>query len=225
MIPRLLRPTTQKRFKERKNAKPRSRKEAGLPVEKEVPLLAMISRLSEQKGIDLIVSAFDRMMATGAQLIILGNGDKEYEIRLEALAKKYPQQAIVKIAYDHPLAHRIEAGADIFLMPSKYEPCGLSQMMSLRYGTVPVVRATGGLDDTITQFNPDTLKGNGFKFKAYTATAFFRQIQNALSLFREKKKWRALIRNGMEGNYSWDTSAEKYLKLYRRIHNKKRGLK
>ncbi|MDC4203608.1 MAG: glycogen synthase GlgA [Candidatus Manganitrophus sp.] len=198
-------------------------KELGLPVQKDVPLLAMISRLSEQKGIDLIVSAFDRMMATGAQLIILGNGDKEYEMRLEALAKEYPQQAVVKIAYDHPLAHRIEAGADIFLMPSKYEPCGLSQMMSLRYGTVPVVRATGGLDDTITQFNPDTLKGNGFKFKAYTATAFFRQVQNALSLFREKKKWRALIRNGMEGNYAWDASAEKYLNLYRRIHNKKRG--
>ncbi len=198
-------------------------KEVGLPVEKEVPLLGMISRLSEQKGIDLIVSIFDKAMAAGAQMIILGNGDKGYEMRLEALAKGYPSQAVVKIAYDHVLAHRIEAGADIFLMPSKYEPCGLNQMMSLRYGTVPVVRATGGLDDTIIQFNPDTLKGNGFKFKAYTATAFFRQIQSALSLYREKKKWRALIRNGMEGNYSWDASAEKYLTLYRRIHNKKRG--
>jgi starch synthase len=197
--------------------------EIGLLNQREVPLLAMISRLSEQKGIDLIVSIFNKMMATGAQFILLGNGDKEYEMRLGALAKGYPQQAVVKIAYDHLFAHRIEAGADLFLMPSKYEPCGLSQMMSLRYGTVPVVRATGGLDDTVTQFSPDTLKGNGFKFKAYTETAFFRQIQNALSLFREKKKWRALIRNGMEGNYSWDASAEKYLKLYRRIYNKKRG--
>jgi len=199
--------------------------EVGLPVEKEVPLLAMISRLSEQKGIDLIVSVFDKVMAAGGQFVILGSGDKEYEMRLEALAKKYPRQAVVKIAYDHVLAHRIEAGADLFLMPSKYEPCGLSQMMSLRYGTVPVVRATGGLDDTITPFNPDSLKGNGFKFRAYTTTAFFRQIQSALSLFREKKKWRALMRNGMEGNYSWDASAEKYLKLYRRIYNKKRGIK
>ena len=198
-------------------------KEVGLPVQKEVPLLAIISRLSEQKGIDLIVAVFDKVMATGAQWIILGNGDKGYEVQLEALAKKYPKQAIVKIAYDHVLAHRIEAGADIFLMPSKYEPCGLNQMMSLRYGTVPVVRATGGLDDTVAQFNPDTLQGNGFKFKAYSATAFFRQIQNALSLFKEKKKWRALIRNGMEGNYSWDASAEKCLKLYHLIHKKKRG--
>lgn len=198
-------------------------KEVGLPVQKEVPLLATISRLSEQKGIDLIVSIFDKVMATGAQFIVLGSGDKEYERRLEALAKGYPRQAVVKITYDPVLAHRIEAGADLFLMPSKYEPCGLSQMMSLRYGTVPVVRATGGLDDTVTAFNPDTLKGNGFKFNAYTATAFFRQIQNALSLFREKKKWRALIRNGMAGNYSWDASAEKYLKLYHLIPKKKRG--
>lgn len=198
-------------------------KEAGFPTRKEIPLLAMISRLSEQKGIDLLIGVFERVMGTGAQCMILGNGDKEYEVRLQALAKKYPEQAVVQIAYDHSLAHRIEAGADIFLMPSKYEPCGLSQMMSLRYGTAPVVRATGGLEDTITQFNPETLKGNGFKFKAYTATAFFRQIQNALSLFREKKKWRALIQNGMEGDYSWNASAEKYLKLYRMIHKKKRG--
>jgi len=200
-------------------------KEVGLPTQKETPLLAVISRLSEQKGIDLIMAVFEKVMATGAQWIILGNGDKEYEVRLQMLAKKYPQQAFVHIAYDHLLAHRIEAGADLFLMPSKYEPCGLSQMMSLRYGTVPVVRATGGLDDTVTQFDPDTLKGNGFKFKAYATTAFSRQIQNALSLFKEKKKWRAVMRNGMEGNYSWDASAEKYLNLYQTILKKKRGRK
>lgn len=221
--PYLASPYDAKTLQGKEKCKAALQKEMGLAVQKEVPLLAMISRLSDQKGIDLIISDFGRMMATGAQLIILGNGDKEYEMRLETLAKEYPEQAVVKIAYDHTLAHRIEAGADVFLMPSKYEPCGLSQMMSLRYGTAPVVRATGGLDDTITLFNPDTLRGNGFKFKAYTETAFFRQIQNALSLFREKKKWRALIRNGMEGNYAWNASAEKYLKLYRRIHNKKRG--
>ncbi|MBI3804849.1 MAG: glycogen synthase GlgA [Nitrospirae bacterium] len=198
-------------------------KETGLPIRREIPLLAMITRLSEQKGIDLIDAAFEQIIGAGVQLVVLGSGDKGYETRLQSLAQEYPQQAVVKIAYDHTLAHRIEAGADLFLMPSKYEPCGLNQMMSLRYGTVPVVRATGGLDDTVTPFNPKTLKGNGFKFNSYTPTAFFRQIQQGLTLFREKKRWQSLIRNGMEGNYSWDNSAEKYIRLYQSLLKKKRG--
>lgn len=220
--PHIAAPYDAKTLQGKEKCKTALQNEVGLPAQKETPLLAVISRLSEQKGIDLIVAVFEKVMATGAQWVLLGNGDKEYEMKLEMLAKRYPNQAAVKIAYDHALAHRIEAGADLFLMPSKYEPCGLSQMMSLRYGTVPIVRATGGLEDTVTEFNPGTLKGNGFKFKAYTEIAFFRKIQNALSLFKEKKKWRALMRNGMEGDYSWDASAEKYLKLYRMIY-KKRG--
>lgn len=198
-------------------------RELHMPIDKETPLLAMVTRLSEQKGIDLLEAAFERIMSSNVQLVVLGSGDKGYETRLQQLAKDYPQRAVVKIAYDYGLAHRIEAGADLFLMPSKYEPCGLSQMMSLRYGTVPLVRATGGLDDTVTQFNPKTLKGNGFKFSAYTPTAFFRQIQQALSLFREKKKWQSLIRNGMEGTYSWDHSAERYIRLYQMTLKRKRG--
>lgn len=190
-------------------------KELDLTVTKEKPILAMITRLTEQKGIDLVGQVFEKVMRRGeTQWIILGSGDKKYEAFLQSLGSQFPGAAAIRIAYDHGLSHRIEAGADIFLMPSQYEPCGLNQMMSLRYGTVPVVRATGGLDDTVTHFNTKTLQGNGFKFQAYTPTAFLRQIQNALSLFREKKKWRALIQNGMEGDYSWTASADKYLKLY-----------
>ncbi|HZR47792.1 MAG TPA: glycogen synthase GlgA [Candidatus Manganitrophaceae bacterium] len=198
-------------------------KELGLPIRKEVPLFAMITRLTEQKGVDLAAAAFEKLMKRSAQIVILGSGEKRYETLFESMAAKYPKQARVKIAYDTALAHQIEAGADLFLMPSKYEPCGLNQMMSLRYGTVPIVRATGGLDNTVVHFDPETLQGNGFKFKAYTVAAFFRQIQNALSLYSEKKKWQALIQNGMAGNYSWDASAEQYLKLYHRIIQKREG--
>jgi starch synthase len=195
--------------------------ELDLIVDKERPLLAMITRLTEQKGIDLVAAVFEKVMRREVQWIILGSGEKKYERLLQSLGDQFPGQAAIRIAYDHKLAHQIEAAADIFLMPSQYEPCGLNQMMSLRYGAAPIVRATGGLDDTVTHFNPKTLQGNGFKFKAYTPTAFLRQIQNALSLFREKKKWRALIQNGMEGDYSWTASAEKYLKLYHSIIRKR----
>ena len=198
-------------------------KELGLPIQKEVPLLAMITRFAEQKGIDLVAAIFEKLMKQQVQIVILGSGEKRFETLFKSMAGKYPDQAVVKIAYDTPLAHRIEAGADIFLMPSKYEPCGLNQMMSLRYGTVPVVRATGGLDNTVVHFDPVSLQGNGFKFKAYTTTAFFRQIQNALSLYSEKKKWQAVIQNGMAGNYSWEASAEKYLRLYESVIRKQEG--
>ncbi|MGB3941579.1 MAG: glycogen synthase GlgA [Candidatus Manganitrophaceae bacterium] len=221
--PHIAAPYDARSLEKKENCKAALQKEVGLPVRREIPLLATISRLTEQKGIDLIADLFERVMKRGVQWVILGSGDKKYEEQMTFLAKAYPQQAVVRIAYDPLLAHRIEAGADIFLMPSKYEPCGLNQMMSLRYGTVPVVRATGGLDDTVAPFDSRTLTGNGFKFKAYTSTAFFRQIQAALSLFNEKKKWQALMRNGMEGDYSWDTSAEKYLRLYRLIRKKREG--
>lgn len=196
-------------------------KEMGLSLQKKRPLLAIITRLTEQKGIDIVIEAFSKMMDYGTQFVMMGTGERRYEITLQALASQYPGQAAVKIAYDASLAHRIEAGADIFLMPSKYEPCGLNQMMSLRYGTVPIVRATGGLDNTVATFNPKTLRGNGFKFTQYSPTALLRQIKKACDLFREKKKWQALIQNGMQGDFSWKVSAEKYIKLYRYILEKR----
>ncbi|MFQ5949541.1 MAG: glycogen synthase GlgA [Nitrospiria bacterium] len=210
-----------KRLSGKERCKASLQEEFALPIRGGTPLLAMITRLAGQKGIDLATAAIENMMKWNIQLVILGSGEKKYETVLKSLAERYPNQMAVKIAYDHSLAHRIEAGADIFLMPSQYEPCGLNQMMSLRYGTVPVVRATGGLDDTITQFNPGTLRGNGFKFKAYTPTAFLRQIRKALSLYPERKKWDALIRNGMNVDYSWETAAERYINLYRSVINKR----
>ncbi len=196
-------------------------KEVGLSTQKKRPLLAMITRITEQKGVDLVIEAFTKMMGYGIQFVMMGTGERRYEIMLQSLAAQCPGQAVVKIAYDPSLAHRIEAGADIFLMPSKYEPCGLSQMMSLRYGTVPIVRATGGLDNTVATFNPKTLLGNGFKFTEYSPTALLRQIKKACDLFREKKKWQALIQNGMQGDLSWKISAGKYVKLYLDILEKR----
>ena len=130
--------------------------------------------------------------------------------------KQYPQKFAVKIAFDNRLAHQIEAGADMFLMPSKYEPAGLNQLYSLKYGTVPIVRATGGLDDTVEQWDPETRKGTGFKFKEYNGEALLETVQLALAAFRDQNAWRVLMRNGMAQDYSWDASAKEYVKVYER---------
>ncbi|MFQ5596764.1 MAG: glycogen synthase GlgA [Nitrospiria bacterium] len=199
------------------NCKAALQKELGFPVKKNIPLLGMISRLADQKGIDLVAGVFNKIMKYPLQIVILGAGEKKHEIMLREISERYPDQAVVKIAYDPALAHRIEAGADIFLMPSRYEPCGLNQMMSLRYGTVPIVRATGGLHDTVSVYNWKTGKGNGFKFKSATDRAFMRQIKKALSLYKDKKHWLALMKNGMEGDYSWKASADTYFRLFETI--------
>ena len=146
----------------------------------------------------------------------LGTGDRDYEEMFRRLSKQYPQKFATRIAYDNRLAHKIEAGSDIFLMPSHYEPCGLNQIYSLRYGTVPVVRATGGLDDTIEQFDPRTLKGTGFKFKEYTGEALLETLRIALGVYGNQKAWRELMHNGMSQEYSWATSAREYVKVYER---------
>jgi len=202
------------------NCKEAIQKELGLPVNKEIPLFGMITRLVAHKGIDLLTSLLEKIMTLRIHLVILGNGEKQYENVLLACARRFPEKMAVKVVYDPALAHRIEAGADLFLMPSQYEPCGLTQMMSLRYGTVPIVHATGGLDDSIHSFHPPSGRGNGFKFKTYSKTAFLRQIQKSISLFRDKKKWRTLMRNGMSGDYSWDASADAYLRLYQELVKK-----
>jgi len=192
-------------------------KEFELPVVKKTPLFAIITRLVEQKGLRLIAGVIEKLLQKSVQLIVLGTGEKEYETLLQGFATRYPDKMSVRITYDSNLSHRIEAGADIFLMPSRYEPCGLNQMMSLRYGTVPIVRATGGLDDTVKIFNQKTGKGNGFKFKAYTESALLKQINKARALFEDKKTWRTLMKNGMAGDYSWDRSSKTYIKHYRQL--------
>jgi starch synthase len=191
-------------------------KEFGLAPDTQVPVIGIVSRFAAQKGFDLILQVADRLAREELILITLGTGDREYEDLFRRLNKQYPQKFAVRIAYDNRLAHKIEAGSDIFLMPSRYEPCGLNQIYSLRYGTVPVVRATGGLDDTIEQFDPKTLKGTGFKFKEYSGEALLETLRLALATFKDKKAWPMLMRNGMAQEYSWAGSAREYAKVYER---------
>jgi starch synthase len=174
------------------------------------PLIGMISRLDRQKGFDLIEQVAGDLAAENLTLVILGTGDPRYEKALLELAAAHPSKIGVKIAFDNVLAHKIEGGADIFLMPSRYEPCGLNQIYSLRYGAVPVVRATGGLDDTINE-------STGFKFKEYSGHALLGAIRAALGVFHNPKQWESLIRNGMAKDFSWSKSAEEYSALYRRL--------
>ena len=180
------------------------------------PLLGLISRLANQKGLDLLVEVMGRLVAEDLGLVILGLGEERYHTPLTELAKRYPTKVAVRLEFDERLAHKIEAGADIFLMPSRYEPCGLNQMYSLRYGTVPVVRATGGLYDTISPFEPKRGKGVGFRFTDYEPSAFWDAIKTAVDLFYKTKTWQQLMRNGMAEDFSWQSSARQYLKLYKR---------
>lgn len=185
------------------------------PSLKAQPLMAMVSRLDKQKGLDLLLAVLDDFSALNAGLIILGSGDASIQEALQKTARNNPGRVALTLGFDDPLAHRIMAGADILLIPSRYEPCGLTQMYALKYGTVPLVRATGGLDDTITPFNPRKGDGNGIKFSAYKPGAFLSALQEAVSLFHNKQAWKKLMGNGMQEEFSWDRSARSYLDLYR----------
>jgi starch synthase len=187
------------------------------PTLKGRPLLGMISRLGPQKGFDLLLSVLDEIMALDVGLVILGSGERSIVEAIRNAARHHPQRLGFITGYDDPLAHRIMSAADIFLIPSRYEPCGLTQMYALRYGTVPVVRATGGLDDTIQHFNPSNEEGNGFKFSAYEPKAFLDQVRYAVDVFQVKSVWRSLLANGMKVDFSWERSARKYLEIYRSI--------
>jgi starch synthase len=179
-----------------------------------LPVVGIVSRFAAQKGFDLISQIMDRLAREELIAVALGAGDKPYEEMFLRLQKQFPQKIAVKIAYDNALAHKIEAGSDMFLMPSKYEPCGLNQIYSLRYGTVPIVRATGGLDDTIEPWNPRTGKGTGFKFSEYSGEALLEAIKEALWAFRDQSSWRKLMRNGMGKDFSWNASAREYVRVY-----------
>ena len=183
----------------------------GLPRENlDRPLLGMVSRLVGQKGFDLIEQVASSLLDEDLCLVVLGTGDPHYEQFLTDLAADYPERVGVRIAYDNALAHKIEAGADIFLMPSQYEPSGLNQMFSLRYGTVPLVRSTGGLADTIDE-------ETGFKFEEYSGAALLEAVRAALAAYRDREKWAAMMLTGMRKDYSWQASAAEYSALYRRL--------
>jgi len=196
-------------------------REFGLPEDTQLPVLGIVSRFAGQKGFDLIQQVSDRMAREEMIVLALGTGDHDYEDMFRRLNKQYPQRFAVRIAFDNDLAHKIEAGADMFLMPSKYEPAGLNQLYSLKYGTVPIVRATGGLDDTVEQWEPVTGKGTGFKFREYNGEALLETVRIALAAFRDQQKWRVLMRNGMAQDYSWDASAREYIRVYERARQLK----
>jgi starch synthase len=185
--------------------------EFGLPAEAMGrPVFGIVSRFTRQKGTDLIAQVASELVAMDAYLVALGTGEREYEEFFQRMQEEYPGRVAVKVGFDNGLAHRIEAGSDLFLMPSRYEPCGLNQIYSLKYGTVPVVRATGGLDDTIEE-------GTGFKFVEYTGQALLQAIRAAAAAYADRSGWQAMMRRGMEKDFSWRTSAAAYSELYRRM--------
>jgi starch synthase len=186
-------------------------------VDLNLPVIGIVSRFAAQKGFDLISQVADRLAREDMIVVALGTGDKEYEDLFRRLSKQFPQKFAIRIAYDNTVAHKIEAGADMFLMPSHYEPCGLNQIYSLKYGTVPVVRATGGLDDTIEPWDAKTGRGTGFKFSDYTGDALLATLRNALAAFKDQKSWQTLMRNGMAKDFSWNASARDYVKVYERV--------
>jgi starch synthase len=187
------------------------------PAESDSPVIGIVSRFAAQKGFDLIGQIIDRLAMENILMTVLGSGDKLYEEMFLRLSRQFPHKIAVKIAYDNALAHKIEAGADMFLMPSRYEPSGLNQIYSLKYGTVPVVRATGGLDDTIDPWDPRTKKGTGFKFQEPTGDALLRSIHHALQLYRDQASWQKLMRNGMSKDFSWRPAVREYTRVYDRV--------
>jgi starch synthase len=191
---------------------------AGLAVNGDTPLIGMVQRMHEQKGIDILIEALDRMLTeTGAQLVVQGRGVAKYEEALRQAVARYPRQAAYFSAYEESLAHLIYGGSDMYLMPSRFEPCGLSQMIAMHYGLLPIVRHTGGLVDSVSQFNRDLSRGSGFVFHDYTAAALLKAVTQAVSAFRDRAVWYRAAERVMQLDFSWQSSARKYLELYRRL--------
>src|SRR5438067_1190042 len=189
-------------------------------ADSKLPVVGIISRLAAQKGFDLVSQIADRLAREELIIVALGSGDKDYEELFRRLALQFPHKIAAKIAYDNALAHKIEAGADMFLMPSRYEPSGLNQLYSLKYGTVPILRATGGLDDTIEPWDPRTGRGTGFKFWDYTGEALLASVRQALTAYKDQTAWPALMLNGMSRDFSWNASAKEYVRVYERVRQR-----
>ncbi len=193
----------------------------GLPEGRRTPVVALVSRLVAAKGLDLIVRMMDEiLMHEDIQFIVLGTGDKEYEDWFKGLAWRFPHKVSADIRFSNELAQRIYAGADIFLMPSNYEPCGIGQIVAMRYGTIPVVRETGGLKDTVQQFDKYTQTGNGFVFSDYNAHEMMYALKKALSSYENYAEWNQIVHNAMATDFSWTNSAKEYKKLYEQLANK-----
>jgi starch synthase len=190
-------------------------KELELPVAADVPLFGTITRLTEQKGVDIQIGALQEMLSTGMQFVLLGSGSLAYERGYHELARRFPDKASVRIGYDEGLSHRIEAGCDFYLMPSRFEPSGLNQMYSLRYGTIPIVRVTGGLDDSVVDYTEDAARANGIKFQEYSARALAKAIRKALALYQHPALLRRFRQTAMQADFSWDQTLGEYMKAYR----------
>ncbi|MFH1963379.1 MAG: glycogen synthase GlgA [bacterium] len=189
----------------------------------DIPLIGLVGRLASQKGLDILAEIFEPLLFMDVRLILLGSGEEKYHSLLQKIAKKYRGKISVNFGYNEELAHRIYASSDMFLMPSHYEPCGLGQLISLRYGTIPIVRETGGLADTIEEFDPLSGKGNGFTFTEYSGKALLQTIKRACYIYQHKTDWKRCVANGMNQDYSWASSAMEYVKLYRRAVRQRQG--
>ncbi len=187
---------------------------AHLPVKPDAPLIAMISRLADQKGFDLLAQIIQPLLAQGIQLVVLGIGDQHYHEMFQNLAARYSEQVAIFLTFNTELAQSIYAGSDMFLMPSRFEPCGLGQLIAMRYGSVPIVRSVGGLADTVQEYDPRTGEGNGFAFTNYDPWELFAAIVRALELYRFKDIWRTLQQRGMAADHSWQASAIRYVEVY-----------
>ena len=193
------------------------RRELGLRVKRGVPMIAMVSRLVEDKGMDLVIRIMDELVEDDVQLVIVGTGDATYEQAFRDLAQRYPTKVSANILFDEGLAHRVYAASDIFLMPSRYEPCGLSQLIALKYGSIPVVRETGGLKDTVNPFDKHTGRGNGFTFPNFNAHELLFTAKRALGYYEDTILWDQLVKNAMNSDYSWNQSAQAYINLYQSV--------
>lgn len=193
------------------------RRELGLRIKRGVPMIAMVSRLVEDKGMDLIIRIMDELVEDDVQLVIVGTGDAKYEQAFRDLAQRHPTKVSANILFDEGLAHRVYAASDIFLMPSRYEPCGLSQLIALKYGSIPVVRETGGLKDTVIPFDKHTGVGNGFTFPNFNAHELLFTAKRALGYYEDTVLWDQLVKNAMDSDYSWNQSAQAYINLYQSV--------
>ena len=193
------------------------RAELGLRIKRGVPMIAMVTRLVEDKGLDLVTRIMDELVDDDVQLVVVGTGDAGYENAFRELARRHPTKVSVNIMFNEALAHKVYAAADMFLMPSRYEPCGLSQLIALRYGAIPIVRETGGLKDTVHPFDKYTKQGNGLTFPNFNAHELLFTTKRAMGYYEDSALWDVLVRNAMNSDYSWDRSAEDYKNLYEKI--------
>ncbi|HEY4417839.1 MAG TPA: glycogen synthase GlgA [Verrucomicrobiae bacterium] len=194
-------------------------KSVGLPVLDDAPLFGTITRLAEQKGVDIQLGALAEMLTSNLQFVLLGSGSPDFEKGYQTLARRFPGKVAVRIGYDEKLAHRIEAACDFYLMPSQFEPCGLNQMYSLRYGAVPIVRATGGLDDSVIDYTQDTKHANGIKFHEYSNQALAKAIRKALAIYAQPELFRHYQRNAMKADFSWEQTLGEYMRVYEVAEN------